>query len=184
MVSFDKKDIPVLDFILKECLKKETILPDVLIFGRYLPRYKHNLYGEIEETYDFVEEFKKYLSILAEHEACECSFKDDAVFARKNENTERILDKGGFDKIYKALNRTPLTKYNIITIGLTVLSLLMAGWLGWLQVHSNNQIHSLEKKIEKQKNITEKLGYKVDSLTTVDKVLFDEIDTLYNSLED
>lgn len=101
-MKFDKKDIEPLDFIINQCLIKDIVTTDNLLEEKFIPYLKGGLL-EYDLKYNPVDEFVRYLNIINEYDACECSFRADAEFARKNKNTLHFQRQGGFKKIHSEI---------------------------------------------------------------------------------
>lgn len=101
-MTFSKRDIEPLDFIIDQCLLKQVVTANDLIKEKYIARIKSNMFT-VDLKYDPTDEFVRYLTILNEYDACECSFRADAEFARKNEKTLHFKKSGGFKKVFADL---------------------------------------------------------------------------------
>lgn len=99
MTNFDKTDIEPLDFIISQLLFKQIVTADDLIKEGLIA--KNNDKGfELDLAYSPIKEFVRYLHILDEYGACDCSFNEDAEFARVNRKTFQFQKQGGFKKIF------------------------------------------------------------------------------------
>src|SRR5690554_320390 len=98
-VKFTKRDIEPLDFIIDQCLLNDVVTANDLMREKFIARFKGNDFI-IDSRYNPIDEFIRYLNILHDFDACECSFRDDAEFARKNENTLHFKKSGGFKKVF------------------------------------------------------------------------------------
>lgn len=99
MTKFDQTDIEPLDFIVTQSLSKHIVTVADLIKEGLVA--KNNDKGfQLDLSYSPIKEFVRYLYILKEYEACECSFDEDVEFARANQKTLHFKRKGGFKKIF------------------------------------------------------------------------------------
>ena len=98
-MNFDKTDIEPLDFIISQLLFKQIVLVDDLIEEGLIAKNNDNGF-ELDLSYSPLKEFVRYLNILEEYGACECSFNEDSEFARANQKTLSIQKQGGFKKIF------------------------------------------------------------------------------------
>ncbi len=103
MTNFNETDIEPLDFIISQLLFKQVVTCDDLIKEGLI--VKDNDKGfELDLLYSPIKEFVRYLHILDEYRACECSFKEDGEFARANQKTLHFQKQGGFKKIFSDIS--------------------------------------------------------------------------------
>jgi hypothetical protein len=113
MIKFDKKDIPVLDFIIEKSIVK---YPEPV----FLTDLINNEYSDIE-----INEFERLMFIILKYDCADCRFipphiNDQSSSVTKNIRTSQFKFNGGFKKAFKDLNK-PLDWYKITPIFLALI---------------------------------------------------------------
>jgi len=154
MIKFDKRDIPVLDFIIEKSIEKypESIYLIDLIDSGFIIQKSKSLAVIFSNEID---EFERLVFIISKYDCADCKIIPPHIFNEhssitKNEKTIQFKSQGGFKKVYKEFKK-PLDWYRIIPIILSVI-------FGSLTIYFSKNIFDLK---ENQSD----LNIKYDSLT-------------------
>ncbi len=104
MTEFNKEDIELLNFIVEKCLSTGfSVTADNLVESGHINLVDEKGYGTLTPKFDATKEFVRLMHILDQHGVCECSFSEDAEFARSNSFTFQFQRQGGFKKVFNDL---------------------------------------------------------------------------------
>jgi hypothetical protein len=153
MIELQKKDIPVLDFIVNELSKSGTYiftLNDLQKEQKF--GFGKNEFTSIENMLnDEQTEFIRLLHILHEFKVAKCNFEEDFESAKPNSFTKQFSLQNGFANEFKKQNKKNLDWYKIIPITLTFVfgcSTFYFAYLNHQLKLNESRIPALEKKVD------------------------------------
>lgn len=178
MIIFNKKDIPVLDFIIEKSIEKypESIYLIDLIDSGFIIQKSKTLAVLFS---DEIDEFERLIFIISKYDCADCKIIPPHIYDKnssvtKNFKTIQFKSQGGFKKAYKDLKK-PLDWYKIIPIILTLISGSLTIYFAKLNYDlKENQSDILIERDSLKVHYVD-LSKLVDSLTIENKLQSDKL---------